>query len=326
VAHAVSVIGLGVMGQRMLASMAINRQFSVLSAWDPDAGACDRTRKLYPEIRIADSSADAIADDSTGVVYIACPPVWHKEYAIAAMQAGKAVYCEKPLGVDIAQSRELVELAQAAGVVNIVNFSLASAAAVREVEKRLAAGSLGDLAGVDMRVHFSQWPREWQMDAAAWLSYREQGGFAREVLSHWVYLTQRLFGPVELRSAAVRFPDAERAETHILAELRAGPLPVSVAGSVGGVGPDRVEYTIWGSRQSCRIVDWNRLLTSDGGDWQPQLTHIDDPRKLGYQLQLANAAAAVSGASHSMPDFADALSVQILIEDMLAEHVHSART
>jgi len=306
------------MGQRMLGSMAVNQQFSVLSAWDPDARARDHTHELYPEIRIADSPADAIDADGTGVVYIACPPVWHKEYAIAAMQAGKAVYCEKPLGVDVAQSRELVEQGQEAGVVNIVNFSLASAAAVREVEKRLAAGSLGDLAGVDVRVHFSQWPREWQMDAAAWLSYREQGGFAREVLSHWVYLTQRLFGPAELCSAAVRFPDHERAETHMLADLQAGGLPVSVAGSVGGAGPDRVEYTIWGSRQSCRIFDWNRLVTSDGGDWQPQLTHIDDPRQLGYQLQLDNAAAAISGASHSMPDFADALSVQILIEDMLA--------
>jgi len=306
------------MGQRMLGSMAVNRQFSVLSAWDPDSSACDHTRELYPEIRIADSPADAIDADGAGVVYIACPPVWHKEYSIAAMQAGKAVYCEKPLGVDVTQSRELVEQAQEAGVVNIVNFSLASAAAVREVEKRLAAGSLGDLAGVDVRVHFSQWPREWQMDAAAWLSYREQGGFAREVLSHWMYLSERLFGRAELCSAAVRFPDHERAETHVLADLQAGGLPVSIAGSVGGAGPDRVEYTIWGSRQSCRIFDWNRLVTSDGGNWQPQLTHIDDPRQLGYQLQLDNAAAAISGANHSMPDFADALSVQILIEDMLA--------
>ena len=315
--HTVSVIGLGVMGQRMLGSMATSRQFRVLAAWDPDARARDHTHELYPEIRITDSPADAIEADDTGVVYIACPPVWHKEYAVTAMQAGKSVYCEKPLGVDVAQSRELVEQARAAGVVNIVNFSLASAAAVREVEKRLAAGALGDLAGVDVRVHFSQWPREWQIDAAAWLSYREQGGFTREVLSHWVYLSQRLFGPAELRHAAVRFPDHERAETHIIAELQAGHLPVSVAGSVGGVGPDLVEYTIWGSLQSCRILDWNRLVTSNGGEWEPQLTHIDDPRQLGYQLQLDNAAAALSGADHSMPDFADALSVQVLIEDML---------
>jgi 1,5-anhydro-D-fructose reductase (1,5-anhydro-D-mannitol-forming) len=316
--HTVAIIGLGVMGQRMLGSMALNEQFSAVSAWDPDAGARDHTRRLYPQIRIADSAADAISGQDTEIVYIACPPVWHKEYAVAAMQAGKAVYCEKPLGIDVAQSRDLVEQARDAGVVNIVNFSLASAAAVTEVEKLLRAGALGELAGVDVRVHFSQWPREWQMDAADWLSYREQGGFTREVLSHWVYLTERLFGRAELRHAAARYPGDKLSETHVIAELQAGPLPVSIAGSVGGKGPDLVEYTVWGSLQSCRIVDWNRLFTSSGGEWQAQLTHIDDPRQLGYQLQLENAAAAIAGADHSMPDFADALSVQTLIENMLA--------
>ncbi len=307
------------MGQRMLGSMALNARFSAVSAWDPDAGARDHTRRSYPQIRIADSAEDAISGQDTEVVYIACPPVWHKEYAVAAMEAGKAVYCEKPLGIDLAQSRDLVERARHAGVVNIVNFSLASAAAVTEMERLLQAGALGELAGVDVRVHFSQWPREWQMDAADWLSYREQGGFTREVLSHWVYLTERLFGRAELRSAAARYPGDKLSETHVIADLQVGSLPVSIAGSVGGAGPDLVEYTVWGSRQSCRIVDWNRLFTSDGGQWQAQLSHIDDPRQLGYQLQLDNAAAAIAGGDHSMPDFADALSVQTLIENMLAD-------
>lgn len=318
-AHNVTVIGLGVMGQRMLASMARNDAFTVAWAWDPDADACRLTRERYPEIRIADSAAQAIDTPDTNVVYIASPPAFHKPHAIASMNAGKAVYCEKPLGVDVAESRDLVAKADTASVVNIVNFSLASAAASTEVQKRLEAGALGELAGVDVRLHFSQWPREWQMDAAAWLSYRDEGGFTREVLSHWVYLTERLFGRAELRNASVRYPgDGRLAETHLVAELSAGGLPVSVAGSVGGVGPDLVEYTIWGSRQSCRIFDWNRLFSTDGGDWQAQLTHIDDPRQLGYQLQLNNAAAAIDGGDHSMPDFADALSVQVLIEDMLA--------
>jgi predicted dehydrogenase len=316
--NTVAIIGLGIMGQRMLGSMALNPHFSVVSAWDPDAGACDRTRASYPQIRIADSAEDAIEAEDSAVVYIACPPVWHKNHAIAAMRAGKAVYCEKPLGVDVAQSRDLLEQARNAGVVNIVNFSLASAAAVNEIEKRLQTGALGNLVGVDVRVHFSQWPRQWQADAAAWLSYRDQGGFTREVLSHWVYLTERLFGRAHLKRASARYPGDRLAESHLIAELEAGGLPVSIAGSVGGVGPDLVEYTIWASRESCRIVDWNRLFSSDGTKWKPQLTHIEDPRQLGYQLQLDNAAAAISGSKHSMPDFADALSVQILIEDMLA--------
>ena len=306
------------MGQRMLDSMARNDRFAVVAAWDPDADACQVTREHYPQIRIEASADDAIAARDTNVVYIACPPAWHKPHAIAAIDVGKAVYCEKPLGVDLDESRDLVARVQAAGVVNIVNFSLASAAASTEMQKRLVAGALGEPAGVDVRIHFSQWPREWQMDAADWLSLRAQGGFTREVLSHWIYLTERLFGRAELINACARFPgESDLAETHLVAELTAGGLPVSIAASVGGAGPDLVEYTVWGSRQSCRICDWNRLYASDGGDWQAQLTHIDDPRQLGYQLQLDNAASAIDGANHSMPDFADALSVQVLIEEML---------
>lgn len=316
--HRVSIIGLGVMGQRMLTNMAVHDGFSVTRAWDPDEGACQKTREGFPGVRIAGSAAEAMGADDVDVVYIACPPSWHREHALAAFAAGRHVYCEKPLGVDVDQSRELCAAAAASPRVNIVNFSLASAAATLEVEQRLASGVLGEISGVDVRLHFSQWPREWQMDAADWLSRRAQGGFAREVLSHWIYLTGRLFGAATLDGASVRYPGGDLAETHLTASLRAGELPVTVAGSVGGVGPDRVEFTVWGSRQSCRIHDWNRLLSATpGGDWTEELTHLDDPRQAGYMLQLDNAAAAFQGEAHTMPSFEDALRVQVLIEDIL---------
>jgi predicted dehydrogenase len=316
--HRVCVIGLGVMGQRMLTNMAEHEHFTVTRAWDPDAGACQATRDAFPAVQIAGNAGDAMGAADVDVVYIACPPFWHREHARAAFDAGKPVYCEKPLGVDVVESRELCAAAAECGLANIVNFSLASAAATQEVERRLAEGVLGEISGVDVRLHFSQWPREWQMDAASWLSLRAQGGFAREVLSHWIYLTERLFGAATLEDASVRYPGGDVAETHLTARLRVDELPVTVAGSVGGVGPDRVEYTVWGARQSCRIHDWNRLFSAtSGSDWKAELTHLDDPRQVGYMLQLDNAAAAFQGDAHSMPSFADALRVQILIEDIL---------
>jgi predicted dehydrogenase len=318
--HKATIIGLGVMGQRMLGNMAKYPGFDAVTAWDPDADACARTAQRYPEIRIAADAGTAIADPETTVVYVASPPVSHREHALAAMDAGKAVYCEKPLGVDVAQSRGLADAAKAAGVVNIVNFSLASALATTAIEKSLAAGECGDVLGVDIVLHFSQWPRAWQVDAASWLAKRAEGGFAREVLSHWVYLSERLFGAATLDRAWARYPQDpdDGAETHLQAALRIGALPVTVAGSVGGAGPDRVEYTVYGSRASCRIVDWNRLYRSEGGEWQADLTHIADPREAGYEAQLAHAARAVAGESHTMPDFEAALSVQALVEAMLA--------
>ncbi|MDX1434226.1 MAG: Gfo/Idh/MocA family oxidoreductase [Gammaproteobacteria bacterium] len=315
--HPVSIIGLGVMGQRMLTNMHKYAGFAPVVAWDPDEGACRRTAEQYPRLEIAADAAAAIEHPATRVVYIASPPRSHEAHALAAIAAGKAVYCEKPLGVDVAASRRMTETAEASAAVDIVNFSLASAAATTEIERRLARGEAGELAGVDIRLHFSQWPRAWQMDAAGWLSRRAEGGFTREVLSHWIYLTQRLFGALTLHRASARYPGGDAAETHLVARLEADGLPVSVAGSVGGSGPDLVEYTIWGSRTSLRVFDWNRLFSSTGGEWQAELTHIADAREAGYELQLAHAARAVAGETHTMPGFADALAVQVLIEAML---------
>lgn len=315
--HPTTIIGLGVMGQRMLGSMHRYAGFDAVVAWDPNPDACAATATQYPAIRIASSAADAIDTGDSSVVYIACPPVFHETHARAAFDHGKAVWCEKPLGVDIATSEALVERAGESGLVNIVNFSLASAVAAGEVERMLAAGQLGEIIGIDIRVHFSQWPREWQMAASGWLSFREEGGYTREVVSHWIYLTERLSGPAVLQNASVHYPDARRAETHLTALLSAGHVPITVAGSAGGIGPDLVEYTIWGERSSCRIVDWNRLYSSDGGEWKAERTDVADPREAGYERQLENAAKAVAGDAHTMPNFANALSVQRLIEAML---------
>ena len=45
--HKVSIIGLGVMGQRMLTNMTDHDQFTVVVAWDPDSAACARTRERF---------------------------------------------------------------------------------------------------------------------------------------------------------------------------------------------------------------------------------------------------------------------------------------
>ena len=137
---------------------------------------------------------EALDHPETTVVYVASPPATHSGLATAAFELQKAVYCEKPLGVNVEDSRKLVERALDSGCKNIVNFSMASTTATQAAEKWLREGVAGDVSGVEIRIHFSQWPRKWQTGASGWLASRTQGGFVREVVSHWIYLTQRLFG------------------------------------------------------------------------------------------------------------------------------------
>ena len=88
-----AIIGLGIMGRRMLEHMLRHPGYQPVALWDPDPLACQEARALAPDVRIATSADDAMADAE--LVYLACPPVPRKAYALAAKRDGKAVFLEK---------------------------------------------------------------------------------------------------------------------------------------------------------------------------------------------------------------------------------------
>lgn len=316
--YRVGIIGLGVMGLRMLTNMANDPRFDFSGVWDPGAAARDHVAREFPQIPIADGAEAIIGAPETDLVYIACPPVWHKGYVMAAAEAGKPIFCEKPLGIDVEQSRDMVAELGRRGTPNIVNFIQSTSNAVEVTEQRLAAGELGDITGVDIIVHFSKWPRAWQVDAD-WLRFREQGGYTREVFSHFMYLTERFLGKARIEFSNPRYQDDPKlCETHIQARLDCSGVPVFVMGSSGGTGPERVEMTLWGTKKSHRLHDWFWLQSADSeGEWTVELAEIPDLRVENFKRVLDNVAAFMDGKKHAFPSVTEALSVQELIEAML---------
>ncbi len=314
----VAFIGLGVMGHRMLSNMASHGSFNLALAWDPDVEVCRLVEQQYAGIKTGCSAEQIITDPDIDVVYIASPPKSHKEYATAAARAGKAVFCEKPLGVDIADSRSLVQDVEATGVANAVNFPFVDSQSTNRICKRIGDGTMGDVCGADLRLHFSRWPRGWQ-HSASWLSERKEGGFVREVGSHYVFLVEKLFGPAKLIDTSVRYPEDDKlCETHFLARLDCGGIPVSFAGGAGGIGPDRVEFTVWGSNRSYRLWDWVNLKSTDGDKWVNEFPDLGDARQDGYIRVLDNFLAMLGGRAHTMAPLRAALSVQEIVEEILA--------
>ncbi|MEM9471565.1 MAG: Gfo/Idh/MocA family oxidoreductase, partial [Pseudomonadota bacterium] len=109
-----AIIGLGIMGRRMLEHMLLHDGFMPDVLWDPDPAGCRLAAEIAPNASIVDRAEDAIA--AADLVYLACPPVPRKAYALAAAQAGKAVFLEKPLGVDVDESADLVRQLAQSGV------------------------------------------------------------------------------------------------------------------------------------------------------------------------------------------------------------------
>ena len=319
--YGMAVIGLGVVGRRMLEQAAASHGIQIVSAWDLSASARAAAAAAFPGLPLSQGVTSAIERLDVDVVYVAVPPLAHAETVRTALAAGKAVFCEKPLTVDIREGTELVEAVRCAGVREAVNFVFASSAAVDSIARTVRDPAFG-LRAIEIRTRFHEWPRAWQADAT-WLQQAEQGGFTREVLSHFVYLLHRIFGEPELIGAKVFGPSgalAQSSETSISATLSCGGVPVSLTGSVGGQSPDVVEARFIGSSTELRLSDWYRLdrIDSDAPEGKPVAGLPQDPRQATYQRQLDQLHAMLSGEAHSLPSCADALIVQILIENMLA--------
>jgi len=83
-------------------------------------------------------------------VQISTPPWFHVEHLEAVVGAGKHAYCEKPVGVDVAQTRRALEIARrVAGKVSVdVGFQIRSAPPFVEIVRRIHAGALGKIASI----------------------------------------------------------------------------------------------------------------------------------------------------------------------------------
>ncbi|HZB92561.1 MAG TPA: Gfo/Idh/MocA family oxidoreductase [Stellaceae bacterium] len=316
-AHRIGIIGLGVMGERMLRNLTKHGGFAVAAAWDPDPAAAQRLGAVEPAARFARDADELIGARDVDCVYIASPPATHLAYAERAFDHGKAVFCEKPLAVNRARCRAAVERIERERRVAAINFPFASAPAVRAIAGGVKSGELGRLERIDIEVAFTRWPRDWQA-TARWLAERAEGGFVREVLSHFIFLTQRLFGPLRLIECRVDYPPADgAAETAVAARLEAGGLPVSLNGRVGGTLPDLNRWRLLGRQGGFELYDWYSLKRRINGGWLEVDFGEGSVRERSYQAQLDALAAMLAGRPHGLPSFREGFAVQECVEAML---------
>ena len=311
-----AIIGLGIMGRRMLENMMRHEGYEPVALWDPDALACATASSLAPGAQVMGSPEEAIAE--ADLVYLACPPVPRKAYALAAAAAGKAVFLEKPLGVDVAESEALVARLEASGTPAAVNFTQATGEALANISRAARTGEMGDLVGMDMVVTYATWPRAWQQ-AADWLRFRAEGGMTREVISHFLFFAQRIFGSLSVVWARPCYPEEPAlCETALLARLEnADGLAVSILATVGGAQPDRQEFTIKGSKASHRVSNFSEQATSQGAEFRAVAPPPVDRRVTALQAQLDDLLLCMAGQPHRLATPPEALEVQRLVEELL---------
>lgn len=320
----IGVIGLGVMGQRMLQRIEAQPRLNTALVWDADPTAVARTLALYPGLKAATGANQLIASPGLHSLYIATPPAAHMALSNAGFDAGLAVLCEKPLTVDFDAARSTIRRIGVQQQRAAVNYVLATSAGLDVLQDTFGAASarpLGALREVELRLEFAAWPRPWQVPAGAWLSQREEGGFAREVLSHFMFVLQRVLGPARVQSSSVAYPhDGRSAETALQAELLAGAVPVRVSGRVDSAVAvaDRNRMRWSGQDGAIILSDWYGLARQREGAQVESLGAADALRAAGQVAQMAQWIDLIEGRDHRLAGFDEALAVQETIEAILA--------
>ncbi len=136
-----------------------------------------------------------VADPKVDLVDIAAPNVLHKPIALAAIAAGKPVYCEKPLAPGAADARILMDSAEAAGVKTMVGFNYLKNPIVALTREIVASGEIGEVIGF-RGVHAEDYmadpatPYNWRLELA--------GGFGvlTDLGSHIISMARFLVGDI----------------------------------------------------------------------------------------------------------------------------------
>lgn len=298
----IGLLGLGVMGRRMAQALQAHPGFRIVAGFDPAAAEVPGVPRL--------DSAEAVArHPAVQCVYIATPPALHLADVERVAAAGKAVFCEKPLAASVTEAEACCAAIRAAGVAAGVNFPFSTSFAARRLQQLVAEGALGEVQSARLTLRFARWPRPWQADAAGWLAGPQQGGFTREVGSHFLFLAGRLFGPGGVIEAASLRRGLAGTEEALVATLRFGGLRLQIDAEVAGSVDDFNRFEVVGSAGTAAVTDWQRL------DWRGELS----ARRDGLPGQLDALGRLLAGDSgHGLATPEEAAEVVRLVEGLLA--------
>ncbi|WP_151733966.1 Gfo/Idh/MocA family protein ['Paenibacillus yunnanensis' Narsing Rao et al. 2020] len=139
---------------------------------------------------------ELVAREDIDLIDINAPSDAHKEIALAAARAGKHIFCEKPLALSLADSREMLEAAEAAGILHMIGFNYRFSPAVKLAKRLVDSGRLGKI------YHFRAWfLQDWILDPEFPLVWRLQkdvagSGSLGDLGAHLIDLAHFLVGDI----------------------------------------------------------------------------------------------------------------------------------
>jgi len=348
----VGLIGTGFMGRahamafhNARSTFDIPVQLKLVALADADAARAQQCADAWGFERSHADWQQLINDPEVGLVAITTPNHLHFPMAMAALEAGKAVYCEKPLAVSLEQADQMQRAAKAAGVVTRAGYNYQHNPIIGLARQMIVSGELGQI--ISFQGEFSedfmgnpQSPWSWRCDPA------HAGGALADLGSHLLAMARYLLGDVESVCADANTVHSSRPvsagsqqqrdiaiddQTHALLRFANGArgtfssswlkhgyknhLSFEISGTLGTLAFDQERLN---ELRVCRVGErdgFQRVLA--GPSLPGYAAFCPAPgHQLGYNelktLEVHALIQAISGTGNDGPDFEEAWEVERL--------------
>jgi len=156
--------------------------------------SAERYRKSFGFKRATANWQTLVEDDQVQAIIIASPQSTHREIAEAAFALGKPVFCEKPLGASLEDSRAMLAAAESSGCVHMVGFNYIRTPASQYARQLIDSGRIGDVTWFR-----GEHTEDFLADANLPVTWRTDGdanGTMGDLAPHMINAARALIGPI----------------------------------------------------------------------------------------------------------------------------------
>jgi predicted dehydrogenase len=192
-------LGVGWIGRLRMEALARDGLAQVSAVADPQREALEAAAEVAPQAELAESLDELLGHELDGIV-IATPSALHADQAVAALERGIAVFCQKPLARDAEETRRVLRAAREADRLLAVDLSYRHVEALRAARTVVDQGEIGLIHSIDLAFHNAYGPDK------PWFTKPELsgGGCLIDLGTHLVDLALWLTGAAEYEVETAR--------------------------------------------------------------------------------------------------------------------------
>jgi myo-inositol 2-dehydrogenase / D-chiro-inositol 1-dehydrogenase len=318
----VALIGAGRMGQVHGRNAARHPRLRLRHVVDPRPEAAAIAAELGADVA---SLQQVLEDRSIGAVLICSTTDQHLAHALAALDAGKAIFCEKPVDLDLAKARNAQP--RFAGARFVLGFNRRFDPHYSALKQRIDAGAIGRIESLHLINHDPAAPPPGFIPTS--------GGLFRDFTIHDLDLARWILDeePAQLFAAASCLVDPEIGRlgdvdtARVVLTTSSGRIAVICNTRRSGYGYDqRIEaYGATGMASAGNVArDTLHVLTGSGAVATAIEPGFAQRYADAYRLQLAHFVDVACGEAASRATFADGVAA-LALADACAQSLHSGR-